>query len=82
MKITKKDYKKMLVENIKVFPKQKKRKSKKNLSEDEKQNLVEHREKYYKSIRKYKKIFHWVEKKFFSGNLIGWVAIFVVLVKI
>ena len=51
----KEDYKKELMKDIKIFLRKKKkkkqydgRKSYKNLSEDEKQKLVDYREKYYR----------------------------------
>ena len=55
MKIIKKDFKKKLVKDIKVFLRKKKKVSdnmivndNKNLPEDEKQKLVQYRKKYYK----------------------------------
>ena len=54
IKKIKKDYKKMLMKDIKIFLKKKKKKKQqygrecyKNLSEDEKQKLVEYRKKFY-----------------------------------
>ena len=55
MKIIKKDFKKKLVKDIKVFLRKKKKVSdnmivndNKNLPEDEKRKLVQYRKKYYK----------------------------------
>ena len=54
IKKVKKDYKKKLIKDIKVFLKKKKKKREdgreryKNLVEDEKQKLVEYRKKYYR----------------------------------